>query len=504
MVPSPLYPGLPVGSGIGIVGRSMMFRFLLWLPVLVFSLSSLSAGGAERPNVIFVLIDDMGWADFSCFGNTEAETPNIDRLAAEGIAFEQFYVNSPICSPSRVAFSTGQYPARWGITSYLNNRKDNARRGVRNWLDLSAPMLARYLHEAGYATGHFGKWHMGGQRDVDEAPLIVEYGFDESITNFEGLGARVLPLKFYPDTKKPVPHNLGSDSLGHGPVIWHNRAFVTEKFVQAATAFARYAAGKDRPFYLNLWPDDVHTPVTPPVKKWGDGSDRHLYLEVLMELDRQLGPLFDLVRGDERLRENTIVLICSDNGPEVGFGSAGRLRGNKATLFEAGVRSSLVVWAPGLMAREAMGSRNGESVFSAVDLAPSLLSLTGTAAPEGVVFDGEDMSEVLMGRSRASRVKPLYFRRPPDRKVFRQYEGLPDLSVRKGDWKCYCDYDGSNAMLYDLGSDVGEERDVAAEYPQVVDELVTELVRWNESMPQDNGLEVGREAMAALKEKGKR
>lgn len=147
------------------------------------------ARGAENPNIVLVFIDDMGWGDFSSFGKTEAETPNIDRMAAEGIAFEQFYVNSPICSPSRVAISTGQYPQRWSINSYLSNHKDNALRGIADWLDLGAPMLARSLQQAGYSTGHFGKWYIGGQRDVHEAPLITEYGFDESITNFEGLGA---------------------------------------------------------------------------------------------------------------------------------------------------------------------------------------------------------------------------------------------------------------------------------------------------------------------------
>src|SRR3954464_5351891 len=112
----------------------------------------------SRPNIVFVLIDDMGWGDFSCFGNKEIQTTNIDRLAAEGLRFEQFYVNSPICSPSRVALSTGQYPTRWGITSFLNNRKENERRGMAQWLDPKAPMLARILFNAGYATGHFGKW----------------------------------------------------------------------------------------------------------------------------------------------------------------------------------------------------------------------------------------------------------------------------------------------------------------------------------------------------------
>jgi uncharacterized sulfatase len=144
-----------------------MRRILLFLAIILIG-SPLQA--AEKPNIILVFIDDMGWGDFSCFGNPDAKTPHIDRLASEGIAFDQFYVNSPICSPSRVAISTGQYPQRWKITSYLSNRKHNAERGVNDWLDLKAPMLARTLQDAGYATGHFGKWHMGGQRDVSEAP----------------------------------------------------------------------------------------------------------------------------------------------------------------------------------------------------------------------------------------------------------------------------------------------------------------------------------------------
>ena len=168
----------------------------------------------EKTNFIVVLIDDMGWSDLSCFGNQAVETENIDRLAKEGIRFTNFYVNAPICSPSRTALTTGQYPQRWRITSFLNDRKDNVRRGMANWLEPSAPTLARSLQGAGYATGHFGKWHMGGQRDVGEAPLIAEYGFDASLTNFEGLGPRLLPLCNAHDGKPPKKHALGSDNLG--------------------------------------------------------------------------------------------------------------------------------------------------------------------------------------------------------------------------------------------------------------------------------------------------
>ena len=113
----------------------------------------------RRPNLVMILIDDMGWGDFSCFGNKDAKAPNIDRLAAEGLRFEPFYVAAPTCSPSRVGLSTGQYPQRWRITSYLSNRADNAARGMAQWLDPQAPMIARLLHDAGCATGHFGKWH---------------------------------------------------------------------------------------------------------------------------------------------------------------------------------------------------------------------------------------------------------------------------------------------------------------------------------------------------------
>ncbi|MDG2130210.1 MAG: sulfatase-like hydrolase/transferase [Fuerstiella sp.] len=446
----------------------------------------------SRPNIIMVFIDDMGWADFSCFGNEEAKTVQIDQLANEGIAFEQFYVNSPICSPSRVALSTGQYPQKWRINSYLNNRKSNEQRGIADWLDVKAPMLARSLQQSGYATGHFGKWHMGGQRNIHEAPLITEYGFDESITNFEGLGARVLPLKYSPGDKRPVQHNLGSDTLGHGPVIWHDRAYVTEKFTEAALAFARCAESQDQPFYLNLWPDDVHTPMHPPLQKWGDGANRTLYLAVLETMDRQLGVIFDYVRSNRKLRGNTVILVCSDNGPEVGFGSAAPLRGHKATLYEGGIRSSLVVWAPGLMPATAHGSRNRESVFSAIDLVPSLLSITGTAVPTGVQFDGEDLSATLLGKSQKARAAPLFFRRPPDRKNFRHYSSLPDLAVRSGPWKFYCGYEGDHPELYNLVDDVVEQNPVTSQNPSVVTELTKQLLTWHAALPPDNGPALGK------------
>ena len=263
--------------------RTALFSLFLFCALFVPSTACIAA--PEKPNIIVVLIDDMGWADLSCFGNKEIQTPHIDRLAAEGTAFTNFHVTAPICSPSRCALTTGQYPARWRITSFLASRQENNRRGMAQWLDPKAPVLARYLKNAGYATGHFGKWHLGGQRDVGEAPLISEYGFDESLTNFEGLGPRVLPLLNAFDGTEPRKYALGSDNLGRGEITWMDRNKVTSAFVDKSLEFIKKAEKDGKPFFVNLWPDDVHSPFFPAKELRGDESKRALYLGVLVEMD---------------------------------------------------------------------------------------------------------------------------------------------------------------------------------------------------------------------------
>jgi uncharacterized sulfatase len=452
------------------------------------SLTNLPAVSAESrpPNIIMVFIDDLGWGDFSCFGNPDAKTPHIDRLAAEGIRFSQFYVNSPICSPSRTALTTGQYPQRWRITSFLNNRADNERRGMAQWLDPKAPVLARFLQQAGYATGHFGKWHLGGQRDVADAPEITAYGFDTSLTNFEGMGPKLLPLTLKPGEEKAGRIWADAARLGQ-PVTWMPRSKITSGFVDAAIPFIDQAARAKKPFYVNLWPDDVHSPFWPPVDQWADGK-RGLYLSVLVEMDRQLGKLFDHIRATPELRDNTLILVCSDNGHEPGAGSGGPFKGAKATLFEGGIRSPLVAWGPGFIPASKIGHHNETSVFAAFDLVPSLLHFARAHTPASVRFDGENILDTLLGRSTASRQAPLFWRRPPDRK-FSPY-GLPpqpDLAMREGDWKLLCDYDGSNAELYDLAQDRGESTNRATQNPDLVRRLITRVLAWHHSLPPDNG-----------------
>ncbi len=451
----------------------------------------------RRPNFILILIDDMGWGDLSCFGNKDAKTPNIDRLAAEGIRFGQFYVNSPLCSPSRCALTTGQYPQRWKITSFLNNRADNERRGMAQWLDPQAPVLARTLASAGYATGHFGKWHLGGQHDVDDAPPISAYGFHESLTNFEGMGPKLLPLTLKPGDRQPGRIWEDAERLG-GPVTWMQRSEITGGFVAATIPFIDRAAAAKKPFYLNLWPDDVHSPFWPPVDRWA-GDKRGRYLAVLEAMDRQLGPLFDHIRDTPALRDNTIILLASDNGPEPGAGSSGPFRGAKAALYEGGIRSPLIVWGPGFTDPAKTGSRNDTPVIAAFDLPPSLLKIASVDIPAGSSPDGEDLSPTLLGKSDASRKAPIFWRRPPDRGTSGgpHPAALPDLAVREGNWKLLCDYDGSNPQLYDLAADRGETDNLAAAQPDTAARLADAVVAWHRSLPADNGPELG----PALKKK---
>lgn len=462
--------------------KSFVSLFLAVLAAV--SVVSAAAAEASRPNVIFLLIDDMGYADLSCYGNKAVHTDNIDRLAREGIRFTQYYVAAPICSASRTAAMTGQFPARWKMTSYLANRQLNNRRGMAQWLDVQAPSLARELQRAGYATGHFGKWHMGGQRDVGEAPLIAEYGYDATLTQFEGLGDRILPMLDAFDGKPAKKYALGSDNLGRGNITWMDRSKVTTAFAARALEFIKAAEQAGKPFYVNLWPDDVHSPFFPPKALRGDESKHTLYNAVVQATDDQLAEIITYVRTSPKLKDNTIIIVASDNGPEPGAGSAGVFRGSKGNLFEGGVREPLIVWAPKLMAEVARGTTNEKSVVAAVDLLPSILrfaGVTGTAAAEK--SDGLDVSGTLLGRETAVRTKPLFWSRPPDRPGPPR-QRHPDFSMREGDWKFMMRADGSAPQLYDLAKDGSETHNLAASDPARVEQMAKAIRAWRATLPE--------------------
>lgn len=458
----------------------MLFRFVLALLVMA------AICAAERPNIIFVFIDDMGYGDLSCYGNNDIQTVNIDRLAAEGVRFEQFYVASPICSPSRVGITTGQYPARHLIHSYLNSRKRNRERGMRDFLDPKAPAVARIFQDAGYETAHFGKWHMGGGRDVDDAPLPQAYGFDESLVSFEGLGDRILP---------PGGLSEQSRALGRGAIRDVAKHEMTEIYVNRAIDFIERK--RDESFYLHVWLNDVHDRFFPKpellakFESFAANPYRQEYFAVIDEMDRQLGRLFRKV-DELGLGEKTLLVLASDNGPtawkryyDEGFDPPGKtngLRGRKWSLYEGGIREPLIVRWTG---RVPSGRTNSTTVVNSVDLLPTFCSLAGLDVPYASL-DGVDLSAAFRGE-RPTRGQPLFWEYGRDPSYLRpglESDRSPALAVRDGDWKLLMNTDGSGVELYDFSDGFDETRNLAEQRPGIASRLRESLLRWWQSIPQ--------------------
>src|SRR5688572_27410311 len=238
-----------------------MFR-----PLLLFALalgcvpSASAADAAPRPHIIFVLADDLGCGDVSCYGSPHVQTPHLDRMAAEGTRFTQYYSGAPICSPSRAALVSGMFPGRWRITSFLQTRKGNRECEQADFLDPAAPSLARSLKAAGYATAHFGKWHLGGGRDVVNPPKFAEYGFDEHAGTYE--------------SPEPHPDITAKDwiwSPEDKVKRWDRSAF----FIDRALDFLKRKQAQ--PCFVNVWLDDPHTPWVPSDEQLaaqGDGPEQ--------------------------------------------------------------------------------------------------------------------------------------------------------------------------------------------------------------------------------------
>lgn len=456
-----------VGAGAGLAGNAF-------------------GAAAVRPNVVQILIDDMGFADLGCYGG-EIATPHIDRLAAQGLRFTRAYDAAPVCSPSRVGILTGQFPSRQGIHSYLDTRQKHRELHQRDWLDAQAPSVARTFQKAGYATGHFGKWHMGGGRDVGDAPLPTEYGFDESYTSFEGLGDRVLP----PGRLSDLNEKLGRGAITHAP-----QNELTGIYVDRAVDFIRRAGVARRPFYIHLWPNEVHDPFEPKpelMRKYERfAANRYVqqYYAMLDNLDRQVGRLVSAIESVGQA-QNTLFVLLSDNGPTAWPyyyrerldppGRTGGLRGRKWSLYEGGIRTPLIVrWDGHIPA----GRTDSTTVVSAVDLFPTCCSLAGLR-PSGAKLDGEDLSAAFRGRPMTRRGDLLWdYGRTKDM----QRPGLasdqsPNLAIRSGNWKLLMNDDGSDLELYDFTRSEKEDHNQAAEHADVAKRLSRKLTSWRKSLP---------------------
>ena len=435
---------------------------LVWLP--------LCALGAPRPNIVLILTDDMGYGDLGCYGGRFSPTPNIDRLASEGTRFTQFYVASPVCSPSRTGILTGMYPGRWRITNYLQTRAGNRASEQADFLDPQAPSIARALKQAGYATGHFGKWHMGGGRDVTNAPPFSAYGFDEHSSTWESP---------HPDPSLTATNWIWS---AHDTVKrWDRTAWLVDK----ALNFLRRHKG--RPCYVDLWPDDVHAPWVPAgsaLTKGRYADTENAFKLVLAEYDRQIGRFMAGLK-ELGLDESTLVIFTSDNGPlpTLGGRRAGGLRGAKDSLYEGGIRTPLIARWPGQVPARRLDQ---QTVIAAVDFFPMFCKIAGIDLPKGANFDGEDLSQALFGKV-VSRTKSLFWeygrnesfgypRETPNQRS-------PNLAVRDGNWKLLVNADGSGIELYDLDADRTETQNVAEKNPAVAKRLAAAALEWRRRLP---------------------
>ena len=439
--------------------------------LLALSALAINVAGAQKPNIIVILTDDMGFGDIGCYGGNFAPTPNVDRMAKQGIRFTQYYSASPICSPSRTGILTGMSPAKWNITSYLHEKAENRKCEQADFLSASAPSMARILKTAGYATGHFGKWHMGGGRDVTNAPGFEAYGFDEHSSTWES-----------PDADPVITASNWIWSDKDSIKRWDRTAYFVDKTLDFLKRH------KDQPCFINLWPDDVHTPWVPSQERLGlypnGPEEERKFRAVLDEYDRQMGRLFDGLK-QLGIDENTLVIFTSDNGPLPSFkGSrSGNYRGSKLSLYEGGTRMPFIVRWPGHVPAE---KTDQQSVISANDLLPSFCALAGAKLPEGFAFDGKDKSQVLMGKtSDESRTLFWEYGRNNESFVFpKDLDRSPNLAIREGNWKFLINFDNSGAELYNLETDCNETTNVISENPKMAEKLKTKLLKWRNSMPK--------------------
>lgn len=435
------------------------------------ALLSLNLVQAQKPNIIVILTDDMGYSDIGCYGGNFAPTPNIDKMAREGIRFTQYYSASPICSASRVGILTGMAPASWNITSYLHEKAENRKCEQADFLSSSAPSIARTLKTSGYVTGHFGKWHMGGGRDVTEAPGFESYGFDEHSSTWES-----------PDADPLLTDSTWIWSQNDSIKRWNRTAY----FVDKTLDFLKRHKGQ--PCYINLWPDDVHTPWVPSQERFGiypNGPvQERKFRAVLDEYDRQMGRLMDGLK-QLGVDDNTIIIFTSDNGPLPSFkGSrSGGYRGSKLSLYEGGTRMPFIVRWPGQIPS---GKVDQQSVLSANDLFPTFCALAGAKMPTEFVFSGENKNSVFLGKS-SKENRTLYWEYGRNDKSFVFPVGRdrsPNLAIREGNWKLLMNFDGTGIELYNLETDSHETNNMVSENPKLAEKLKTKLLTWRNSMPK--------------------
>lgn len=430
--------------------RCLFAILLLTLPRTVFS--------ADRPNVVLILMDDMGWRDVGFAGNKFVETPNIDRLAREGMQFSQAYASAPNCAPTRACLMSGQYTPRHGVFTVIDPRHDPGQPHHKvlsaksnESLDGNVVTIAELLQSNGYATACFGMWNLGRGRSGPSTP--TGQGFD--------LFREPRALGFQKDAYFDSSGRYCSDVLTDEAIkfIEHNQA---------------------RPFFVYLAPHDVHAPLEPKpelLTKYQAKarklriSDAEVQQAAAVDaIDTNVGRILTRLK-ELNLDENTMIIFTSDNGGTPQF--VAPLNGSKGALYEGGIRVPAVVWWKGISKR---GRSFDEPVLS-MDFYPTIAELTGVRLPAGQAIDGISLLPVLKGESDSLKRSAVFWHFPC-------YigRGEPSSAIRMGDWKLIEKFQDQSFELYHLSVDPGEQRNLATTQPAQLSRLRDALRSWQESL----------------------
>jgi arylsulfatase A len=406
---------------------------------------------ADRPNIVILFVDDLGYADIGPFGATKQKTPNLDRMAREGMKLTSFYA-APVCSVSRAQMMTGCYGVRVSVPGVYGP-------GGKSGLNPKERTIAEYLQEQGYATQIVGKWHLGDQpeflptRQGFDHYLGIPYSNDMQRTATDG-GQKVVPLM----RDEKVVELLTEE----------DQTRIEERYTEEALGFIR--AHQDKPFFLYFPHTAVHTPIHPG-KAFQGKSQNGRFGDWVEEVDWSVGRVLDTLR-ELKLDANTLVIFTSDNGPwlvkGMDGGSALPLRGGKGSTWEGGVREPTVAWWPGKIAPGSVC----DAVAGTIDLLPTCVKLAGGAVPAEPVIDGRDIAPLLLGQTKVSQREAHYY-----------FGGWNLQAVRQDSWKLAFTSQSDpvskgiaadskiNPRLYNLDTEIGEQTNLAEQHPDIVAKL---------------------------------
>ena len=421
----------------------------------------------KRPNFVFILVDDMGWPDPACFGSPFHETPHIDRLAAQGMRFTDAYAACPVCSPTRASILSGQYPARVGITDFIPGHwrphaKLRAPWNRHQRLPDDVVTLAERLSEEGYTCGSFGKWHLG-----EPHTMPTDHGFEHAVVT-SGWG-------HFENNSRP--------DIGLGP-----DDYLTEVLADLGSDFI--AAHRDEPFLLYLSHFAVHIPLEAReelIRKYQEkpkpdsGVNNPVYAAMVEQVDASVGRIMQALE-ENGLTDDTVVVLYSDNGGlHLRYDGEGEivstnapLRDEKGSLYEGGVRVPCVVRWPG---RIAPGSVCDTPITS-VDIYPTFLELANAEPASDHVLDGVSLAPLLAGATALPR-EDIFWHYP------HYHHTTPAGAMRSGPWKLIEFFEDGRLELYNLAEDIGESRDVSAQFPETVQALHGRMVAWRDRVGAD-------------------